>query len=66
MVGIQPQFKHIPPSSFFSITAPTWRHDIFNANDIVEEVVSEEIEIPERLRKIIDRKKQAILMENNY
>tara|TARA_B100001989_G_scaffold253131_1_gene238285 strand:+ start:4623 stop:7010 length:2388 start_codon:yes stop_codon:yes gene_type:complete len=25
--------------SFFSITAPTWRHDIFHANDIVEEVV---------------------------
>ena len=24
--------------SFFSITAPSWRHDIFHANDIVEEI----------------------------
>ena len=24
--------------SFFSITAPSWRHDIFNKNDIVEEI----------------------------
>ena len=24
--------------SFFSITAPSWRHDIFDKNDIIEEI----------------------------
>jgi len=34
--------------------------------DIVEPVIGTEIEMPERLRQIIDRRKQAVPMSNSY